>query len=377
MSHTRFLVIGAGVAGASAGAMLAAQGSTRVVEREDFPGYHTTGRSAAVYSEAYGNATIRALTIASRAWFDHPPAGFTETPLLAFRQTVTVARDDQMERLAAEYDAARKLVGNLVWLDRGAALARLPMMRPDYLAGAFVEPDAMDMDVNAIHQGWLRLLRQRGGSLVTNAGVSALARRDGLWHVATAAGDFTADIVVNAGGAWADQVAILAGGRPVGLVPKRRTVLTFDPPAGLDISRWPHVIDIDEQFYFKPESGRLLLTPADETPQEPADAQPEEIDLALAVDRFEQATSMRVQRIVRRWAGLRTFAPDRTPIVGFDADLEGFFWLAGQGGYGIMTSPALARMTAALATGAGIPADLSQKGVTADILSPRRFRDTA
>ena len=377
MSHTRFLVIGAGVAGASAGAMLAAQGSTRVVEREELPGYHTTGRSAAVYSEAYGNATIRALTIASRPWFDQPPAGFTETTLLAFRQTVTVARDDQMERLAAEYDAARKLVGNLVWLDRAAALARLPMMRPDYLAGAFVEPDAMDMDVNAIHQGWLRLLRQRGGSVVTNAGVSALARRADVWHVATATGTFTADIVVNAAGAWADQVAVLAGGHPVGLVPKRRTVLTFDPPAGLDITRWPHVIDIDEQFYFKPESGRLLLTPADETPQEPADAQPEEIDLALAIDRFEQATSLRVQRIVRRWAGLRTFAPDRTPVVGFDPDLEGFFWLAGQGGYGIMTSPALARMTAALATGAGIPADLSQKGVTADILSPRRFRDTA
>lgn len=375
MSHTRFLVIGAGVAGASAAAMLAAQGSTRVTEREELPGYHTTGRSAAVYSEAYGNAAIRALTIASRPWFDQPPAGFTETPLLAFRQTVTVARDDQMDRLAAEYDAARKLVGNLAWLDRAAALARLPMMRPDYLAGAFVEPDAMDMDVNAIHQGWLRLLRQRGGSVVTNAGVSALARRDGVWHVATAAGAFTADIVVNAAGAWADQVAVLAGARPVGLVPKRRTVLTFDPPGGLDISRWPHVIDIDEQFYFKPESGRLLLTPADETPQEPADAQPEEIDLALAIDRFEQATSLRVQRIVRRWAGLRTFAPDRTPVVGFDVDLEGFFWLAGQGGYGIMTSPALARVTAALATGAGIPADLSQKGVTADILSPRRFRD--
>lgn len=376
MSRTRFLVIGAGVAGASAGAMLAELGSTRVVEREEFPGYHTTGRSAAVYSEAYGNATIRALTIASRPWFDQPPAGATETPLLADRQTVTVARADQMERLAAEFAAARKLVGNLVWLDRAAALARLPMMRPDYLAGAFVEPDAMDMDVNAIHQGWLRLLRQRGGSVVTNAGVSALARKGGVWHAATAAGAFEAEIVVNAAGAWADQIAVLAGGQPVGLVPKRRTVLTFDPPPGFDIARWPHVIDIDEQFYFKPESGRILLTPADETPQDPADAQPEELDLALAIDRFEQATNLRVQRIVRRWAGLRTFAPDRTPVVGFDPDLEGFFWLAGQGGYGIMTSPALSRVTAALASGADMPADLAQKGVTADILSPRRFRDT-
>ncbi len=377
MSRTRFLVIGAGVAGASAGAMLAALGSTRVVEREEFPGYHTTGRSAAVYSEAYGNATIRALTIASRPWFDRPPAGAAETPLLADRQTVTIARSDQMERLAAEFDAAHKLVGNLVWLDRAAALARLPMMRPDYLAGAFVEPDAMDMDVNAIHQGWLRLLRQRGGSVVTTAGVSALACKDGVWHAATTAGTFAAEVVVNAAGAWADQIAALAGGQPVGLVPRRRTVLTFDPPAGLDIARWPHVIDIDEQFYFKPEAGRILLTPADETPQDPADAQPEELDLALAIDRFEQATTLRVQRIVRRWAGLRTFAPDRTPVVGFDPDLEGFFWLAGQGGYGIMTSPALSRIAAALASGQDMPADLAQKGVTADILSPRRFRETA
>jgi D-arginine dehydrogenase len=253
------------------------------------------------------------------------------------------------------------------------AYALCPILRPGYLAGALYEPDASDIDVAALHQGYLRCFRRREGRLVTNAAAEALERGGAGWRVRAAGETFEARVVVNAAGAWADQVALLAGLAPVGLTPRRRTAMLVEVPAQLDIGRWPFVSDIAEEFYFKPDAGALFLSPADETPAEPGDAQPEEWDVAAAVERLESATTLEVRKLKARWAGLRTFAPDRTPVVGFSPHAEGFFWLAGQGGYGIQTAPALSRIAAALALRASLPEDLADMAASVAELSPARF----
>jgi D-arginine dehydrogenase len=214
------------------------------------------------------------------------------------------------------------------------------------------------------------LFRRRAGRLVTNAPVEALERGAPGWTVCAGTERFTAPLVVNAAGAWADEVAALAGLTRVGLQPRRRTAVLVDVPSGMDVSRWPFVNDVDEQFYFKPEGGSLFLSPADETPVEPSDAQPDEWDVATAVERLEAATTLQITRLKARWAGLRTFAPDRTPVVGYSGEREGFFWLAGQGGYGIQTAPALSRAAAALILESSLPEGL---GAELGALSPGRF----
>jgi D-arginine dehydrogenase len=231
----------------------------------------------------------------------------------------------------------------------------------------------MDIDVGALHQGFLRGFKARGGRLMTGAGVWAIERRGESWRIQTAAGDLTAGTVVNAAGAWADEIAETAGIAPLGLVPRRRTVITFDPPGGIAVAHWPMTIDVDESVYFKPEAGRILASPCDETPMPPSDAQPDEWDVAVAVDRLQEATTLTVERIAHKWAGLRSFLADKLPAVGPDTAEPTFFWLAGQGGYGIKTAPALGRMAAALLTGREIPADLAELGLTAPALGPGRF----
>lgn len=369
-----FIVIGAGIAGASAAYELAKVAPVIILERESQPGYHTTGRSAAVFSEIYGNATIRAVTVRSRNFFASPPEGFADYPLWAPRPTLMVARGDQMERLRRAYAEWARLVPSIQLLEGDSAKRATSMLKPDYVAGAVVDAGASDLDVNEIHRGFLRGAARAGARLVCNAEVSALSRDSAGWRVQTRAGEFAGRVIVNAAGAWGDEIAVLAGARPVGLVPKRRTALLFEPAPAADISAWPIIIDADEQFYFKPDVGRLLGSPADETESPPCDAQPEEIDVAIAVDRIERAANFRVQRVLRKWAGLRSFVADKSPIVGFDTDLPEFFWLVAQGGYGIQTAPALARIAAALASGSEIPEDLRQMGVTSEDLSPARLR---
>ncbi|MBI3453141.1 MAG: FAD-binding oxidoreductase [Rhodospirillales bacterium] len=366
-------IIGAGIAGASAAHELAATYKVVVLERETQPGYHTTGRSAALYTEYYGNPIIRALTIASRPFFERPPPGFADHPLLLPRGVLFVATLDQDPAVDGFLRAAAAAGDSAVEIVRAEALRKVPVLAECALHRSLFEPDARDMDVHAIHQGFLRGLRARGGQVVTDAEIRRIERRGGRWRLHTPAGDFTAARIVNAAGAWADEIARLAGVAPIGLVPKRRTALTFDPPAGIDPAPWPMVCDIEDQFYFKPEAGRLLASPGDETPSPPCDAQPEEIDLALAVERVEAATTLKIARIVRKWAGLRSFVADKTPVVGPSRDGADFFWLAGQGGYGIMTSPAMARAVAALVRGEDLPADLRARNLTAPALSPARI----
>ncbi len=374
MEGCDFLVIGAGIAGASAAFELSRHGRVILLERERQPGYHTTGRSAALFTETYGNLTIRRLTSAGRSFFETPPDGFAEHPLLTRRGTLFIARTDQLgalERALAEAPVAAEPPRRL---DAAGAVALNPALDPGYVAAALFEPGAMDIDVHALHGGFLRGLRAHGGRLVVNARVDTLSRRGGTWEADTPAGRFAAPVVVDAAGAWCDAVAALAGVRAAGLVPKRRTAFTFDPPAGMDVAGWPATIDIDEQFYFRPDAGRVLGSPADETPSEPCDAQPEEIDIAIGVDRIETATRLRVTRLVSKWAGLRSFVADKTPVAGFDPEAEGFFWLAGQGGYGIQTSPALGRVTAGLVVDGDLPGDLRARGLEKAMLAPERLR---
>ncbi|MBV9991124.1 MAG: FAD-binding oxidoreductase [Alphaproteobacteria bacterium] len=364
------VVIGAGIAGASVAAELASTHRTALLEREEFPGYHSTGRSAALFSESYGNAAVRALSRASRDFFFAPPEGFAEHPLVQARGALHVARQDQLARLES-FAANADMTGQVRRITRDAALCLCPILRPESVAAAILEGDAADVDVAALHQGYLRRFRAAGGTLAVNAQARALTRRSGLWHVETGERSFRAPVVVDAAGAWADAVAELAGVAPLGIQPRRRTAALVDLPEGTESARWPMVIDIDETFYLKPDAGLLLISPADETPVEACDVQPDEMDVAIAVDRVERATSLTIRRLRKRWAGLRSFAPDRSPVIGFDAAAPGFFWLAGQGGYGIQTAPAAARLAAALLRGQAPDESLAQ--ISTAELSPARF----
>jgi D-arginine dehydrogenase len=366
------LVIGAGMAGASVAAHLAERRRVVLLDAEDRPGHHSTGRSAALFTEIYGNEVIRALTRASRAFLEAPPAPFRTATLLRRRGCVYIAGESQLAALAA-FAALPDVAPATHAVSVETALRLCPILEPGHLRGALLEPDSADIDVSALHQGYLRLFRARGGRLLTGAPVSAIERRAGGFTVHAGDEVLRTPLLVNAAGAWADRIAALAGLAPLGLVPRRRTAVLVEPPAGLAIADWPFVNDIDEQFYFKPEAGLLFLSPADETPTEPCDAQPDEWDVATVIERVEAVTTLRIERIKARWAGLRTFAPDRTPVVGFSASAPGFFWLAGQGGYGIQTAPALSRLAAALIEQAPLPDDLTAAGIDLAALAPDRL----
>ena len=368
-----FLVIGGGIAGACAAYFLADHGSVVLIEMEDMPGYHATGRSAALFSEYYGNRCVRALTAASRSFFDAPPDGFGDYPLLSPRGVVTLGPVGEEARFEAALTDGRETVSGVEEIDLGEVQRFCPIVRDGWYSRAMIKPGAMDIDVHALHQGFLRGLKAKGGRVVTGASARSLVQRDGTWHVQSDAGEFSAPIVINAAGAWADDVAALADVQCLNLIPKRRTAIIVEPPAGLAVATWPMVADITERFYFKPEAGQILVSPADATPVPPCDAQPDEFDVATAAARFEEATTLAVRRISHRWAGLRTFAQDDTPVVGEAGDASGFFWLAGLGGYGIQIAPALGRIIAALATSAEWPTDLAQRGLMPAMLSPQRF----
>ena len=361
------------MAGASAAYWLAERGRVVVLEQEDAPGYHATGRSAAMYMETYGGPLTKGLAVAGRSFLADPPAGFSETPLLSPRQVLYLGRADQIAALDRFHEENRRHVPSLLRLDAAETLEQPVPLREDYVAGAVLEPDAEEIDVAALHQGYLRGLRARGGTLMTEAQVTALTRNGGLWHAETPAGAFAAPVVVNAAGAWCDAVARLAGVAPIGLQPKRRTAFIFDGPAAGGVDGWPMVHDIEDSFYLKPDAGRVLGSPADEIPSEPCDAYPEELDIAVGADRIMQVTTLEIRHIRNKWAGLRSFVKDRQPVAGFDVAAPGFFWVAGQGGAGIMTAPALGAVTAALAAGAPMPEEAAARGITAEVLGPGRL----
>ena len=374
MQEYDFVIVGAGIAGVSVAYHLSPQARVLILERENVAAYHTTGRSAALHSETYGSVEIRAITVASGRFYRNPPAGFADHPVLTSRGALTVGRADQsaaMDKAQADYAS---LVPSVRRVDKAEALRLQPLLRPEAAeGGGILEPEADDMDVAAIHGGFLRGARAAGGGLRLNAELVALERKDGHWLIRLRDGETVlAANIINAAGAWADVVGGLAGAKTIGLVPKRRTAFTFDAPPGLDIGPLPMTIDFDESFYFKPEVGQFLASPADQTPSPPCDAQPEEMDIAVAVERIETATTLSIKRIKNKWAGLRSFVADKNLVVGYDSDIDGFFWLAGQGGYGIQTGAAAGRLAAALALGQELPTDIAALGVTKAALSANR-----
>ncbi len=378
MSDTRlfdFVIIGGGIAGASAAYFLARDGRrVAVLEREAQPGYHSTGRSAALFTENYGPRAIRALSIASRPFFETPPEGLVEAPVLTDRGVLFFAPEGQEAALARAAEEGRAAGAPLTEISPDEALALLPLLRRDQVKAAMLETGAKDMDVHALHQGFLRLLKRHGGEIVTRAEVEAVSRTDAGWTVTTRAGDsFAAPVVINAAGAWADEVGSLAGVRPIGLQPKRRTACLVSVPAGMSPDRWPMVLDAEETFYAKPDAGKLLVSPADATPVPAHDVQPEELDVAIAIDRLMGALDLDVRAVDHKWAGLRSFVADGVPVVGARAGEPGFFWLAGQGGYGIQTSAAMGELASALAQGKPVPEHIAARGITETTLSPDRI----
>ncbi|UCZ87335.1 FAD-binding oxidoreductase [Pseudomonas sp. L5B5] len=374
MIETDFIIIGAGIAGASTGYWLSRHGRVVVLERESHPGYHSTGRSAALYTAAYGTPQVRALTVASRAFFDQPPEGFCEHPLLTPRGEMTVDFVNDPAELQRQYLSAKASVPQMQLLDADEACARLPILRRDKVHGALYDPTASDIDTDALHQGYLRGLRRNQGQLHTDCEVIGLERdAQGTWLIRTSGQSFSAPVVINAAGAWADQIGSLAGARPLGLQPKRRAAFIFAGPQDQDCQHWPMLVSLDESFYLKPDAGMFLGSPANADPVQPHDVQPEELDIALGIHRIEEATTLSIRRPTRTWAGLRSFVSDGDLLAGFDPQVPGLFWVAGQGGYGIQTSPAMGQASAALVRGAGLPRELAAFGLDAAMLSPARL----
>ncbi|HEU5481727.1 MAG TPA: FAD-dependent oxidoreductase [Sphingomicrobium sp.] len=346
--------MGGGVAGLSAAAALSEHVRVTVLEGEDSIGYHSSGRSATMLHYALGNPMVRALTLASRSFFDDPPQGFTDVSLGLTMPVLVHAREDELGELDA-LDSAIAPFATLERVGEREIVALCPALRVGTggAVSAIVDRNGLRLDPHALLQGYLRKLRSNGGTMLTGARVSAIQREEGAWTIRTDRGErFSSAILIDAAGAWADKVAEMAGIAPLGVEPKRRTIITFDGPEGADISGWPFAKTVGDELYFAPESGRLFASPMDEVPTDPCDAQPDDYEVALAAHRIEERTTMRVRRIVHKWAGLRTFSPDRKPVAGFATDADGFFWLAGQGGFGLQTSPMMAAATVSLICGA-------------------------
>ncbi|MBD9575836.1 FAD-binding oxidoreductase [Pseudomonas sp. PDM23] len=373
MIEVDFLIIGGGIAGASTGYFLSRHGKVAVLERESHAGYHSTGRSAALYTVAYGTPQVRALTAASRAFFDNPPEGFVEHPILTPRGEMTVDFEGNPEELQRQFASARDSVPEMRLLDADEACAIVPVLRREKVHGAMLDPSAADIDTDGLLQGYLRGIRRNGGSVQLDSEALEIRRIDDAWEVRCAQQTYRAPVLVNAAGSWSDKIAELAGATPLGLTPKRRAAFLFSPPEGVDSHAWPVLVSLDESFYFKPDAGLLLGSPANADPVEPHDVQPEELDIALGIYQIEEHTTLSIRRPSHTWAGLRSFFADGDLVSGYDPATPDLYWVAGQGGYGIQTSAAMGEASAALIRREALPEHLTRHGLTAEMLSPARL----
>lgn len=354
MNSPDIIVIGGGIAGLSAAAALARHARVAVLEAEQQVGFHSSGRSATMVHYALGDRLVRALTLASRPFFEQPPEGFSDVPLGHRMPVLVHAREQERAALDGLADEI-SLFAPVERLDASGVHELCPLLREDAVHG-IADRDGIRLDPHALLQGNLRQLRHLGGELRTGARAAATKYENGVWTVTTEKGErYCAPILVNAAGSWADQVARMAGVQPLALTPLRRTIITFDAPPGTNLGGLPFAKTVGDELYFAPESGRLFASPMDEVPSDPCDAQPDEYEVALAAHRMGERTTVKVERIHSRWAGLRTFTPDKRPAVGFAPDAEGFFWLAGQGGFGLQTSPAMAAIVESLVVGTPWP----------------------
>lgn len=356
------IVIGAGIAGASVASHLAATHRVLLLEMEERPGYHSTGRSLATYEANYGPAPIRALTRASRREFD-------EQKLLSHRDSMFLVPDGQDK----EFDALMASQMGMRQISLAEARTHFPLLDEAYCARIVLDPATADIDVDLLQQNFLRRFRNHGGTLVCGQAARSLERVAGQWRVRCRDHTFRGQTIINAGGAWGDRIAGLAEARLSGLQPKRRSIAVIAPPEGHVVTGWSWIGDIAENWYCKPQSGKLLVSPAEATPVEPHDAYADDLALAEGIDRFQQATGIEVTRVEHSWGGLRSFVADGCPVVGYDPEIEGFFWLIGQGGYGIQTSPALSRLAASLVRGKAVPQDIADEGLDLASISPGRL----
>jgi D-arginine dehydrogenase len=370
MNNFDFIVIGAGIAGASVAAQLAAKASVAILEMEDRPGYHTTGRSAAAYEPNYGPRPFLALSRAGLSFYKSPPVDFAERPIFSKRGSLVIEAKGQEEASQHFLTPGTKL--REVSVDEMIAL--VPVLRRDYANRGFYDDGTGDLDVDLLHRGYLKWFKHRGGKLLCNAPAREITKRGSLWHVTTPAGSFAAPVVIDAAGAWGDKVAITAGVAPIGLQPKRRSIGVVPITGHMGFMDWPFMVDCEESWYAKPQSGKLIVSSADQTPVEPHDAFADDEAIAIGVDRLMQATTLDVTRLDHSWGGLRSFVPDKFPVCGFDPAAEGFFWLVGQGGNGIQSSWGLSRLAAAMALHEPMPEDLLAHGLLLDDVKPERLR---
>ncbi len=370
------LVIGGGIAGVSLAYELAADRRVVLLEAEPTLAFHTTGRSAATLIETYGNLPIRALTSAGRSFFTEPSDLF-ETPLAATRGVLHVAAAQDSEAARRLFDDVRALSPQVELIDGKDAERLNPLLRPGYTETAVFEPGALDLDVSELHQGYVRGFLRHGGAIVRSARVVSAHRRGDSWEVVDGnASRYATPLVVNAAGAWCDEVAIHFGVEPIGILPLRRTIFTV-PALDETGGALPWMIDVGRSFYLKPENFQYLCSPGDETLQPPGDASPDPLDVARGLDLINSATIINAKHVRTSWAGLRSFVGDRTPVVGFDDSNDGFFWMAAQGGYGIQISPSLARFAASVVRGESVPIELVERGFEPSALSPTRLHPSA
>ncbi|CAN5829507.1 FAD-dependent oxidoreductase [soil metagenome] len=369
---TDFVVIGGGIAGVSAAAHLAPHGSVVLVEQESALAYHTTGRSAATFIVNYGGPGSRPLARASAQFFSKPPDYATDAPLLSDRGALWVARPDELDALNQIADEGTRSGASSESMTPEEVIRLAPVMKPDLLGGGLYEPTAADIDVAGLHQAFVRILRKHDGSIRTGARVIGIEATGTGWRVVTSAETFDCSAVVNAAGAWGDRVAAIAGIEPIGLVPMRRTA--FMVPGSEELSTLPMIVSVGHDYYFRPDGVQLLCSLSEEEPDEPGDPRPRMEDVALAIEKINEATDLAIRTVNSQWTGLRTFAPDRDLVIGEDPTAPGFFWLAGQGGTGIMTSPAYGELIASQVLHSGLPQALAMSGVNPAVTSPARFR---
>jgi D-arginine dehydrogenase len=376
MTRADFLVLGGGIAGLSAASRLVRHGRVIVLEAEEALGYHSSGRSVSFSHYGIGNAEVRGLTGWSRSFFEAQPEGFCDSPISRIAPSLYLATEEMLPELEALEAEMARFTDAIERIGPELLVELCPVLRTGEGAAvtAILDPTGLKLDADALLQSFARAVRSRGGEIRLGQRVGGVERSGELWRVRTEGGEeIEAPILVNAAGAWADRIAAMAGVAPLGLEPKRRTIIVVDPPAGMDVSDWPFIHSAASDFYMLPEAGQLLVSPVDEVEDDPCDAQPEEYDVALAAYQLEQYTTLKVERIAHRWAGLRSFVPDRIPTAGFAPDAPGFFWLAGQGGYGLQTAPAMAAIVETLATGGAWPDGLAELAVTPDRIRPERL----
>ena len=333
-----FAIIGCGIAGASLAYELSSNGAkVLVVEAEAFPAFHTTGRSAAFFMEGYGNEVVRRITQASRDFYANPPKDFNESPLLNPLGALYIATEEQSAKLKQTVHTLKKIIPDCELVDQNFIRDKVKAIKPAMTQG-YWEPQAKEINVAELMQGYIKLAKRQGSDFVFSEAVKTLTYQNLTWRINE---NFSTNILINAAGAWADSIAQLTNTKPLSLIPKKRNICIAKPLVNnFDIQTWPLCIDIDEQFYFKPEGEYLLITPADELPDIAHDAQADELQIALGIERVKQVLDIEFSSLQKQWAGLRTFAKDKSPVVGFDGNIENFFWMAGQGGYGIQMAPA-------------------------------------